>query len=58
MTSGGFGFRVNKSLAFAYVESNLAEVGREFDIQIQGQKRKAIVLQDMAYDPDNKRLIS
>ena len=58
VTSGGFGFRVNKSLAFAYVESNLAEVGREFDIQIQGQKRKAIVLQDMAYDPDNKRLIS
>ena len=58
VTSGGFGFRVNKSLAFAYVESNLAEVGREFDIQIQGQKRKAIVLQDMAYDPDNKRLIA
>ena len=58
VTSGGFGFRVNKSLAFAYVESNLAEVGREFDIQIQGQKRKAIVLQDMAYDSDNKRLIA
>ena len=58
VTSGGFGFRVNKSLAFAYVESNLAEIGREFDIQIQGQKRKAIVLQDMAYDPDNKRLIA
>ena len=58
VTSGGFGFRVNKSLAFAYVESNLAEVGREFDIQIQGQKRKAIVLQDMAYDPDNQRLIA
>ena len=58
VTSGGFGFRVNKSLAFAYVESNLAEVGREFDIQIQGHKRKAIVLQDMAYDPDNQRLIA
>jgi len=57
-TSGGFGFRVNKSLAFAYVESDLAEIGKEFDVQIQGQKRKAIVLQDMTYDPENKRLVA
>ncbi len=58
VTSGGFGFRVNKSLAFAYVESGLAEVGNEFDIQIQDQKRKAIVLKEMAYDPENKKLLS
>ena len=58
VTSGGYGFRVNKSLAFAYVESYLAEVGNEFDIQIQGQKRKAIVLKNMAYDPDNSRLVA
>ena len=57
-TSGGFGFRVNKSLAFAYVESDLAEIGKEFDVQIQDQKRKAIVLKDMAYDPENKRLVA
>ena len=36
VTSGGYGFRVNKSLAFAYVESDLAEQGTEFDIQIHG----------------------
>jgi len=58
VTSGGYGFRVNKSLAFAYVASDLAEVNKEFDIKIQGQKRKAIVLKDMAYDSENKRLIS
>ena len=58
VTSGGFGFRVNKSLAFAYVESDLAETGKKFDIQIQGQKREAIVLQEMAYDPENKKLLS
>jgi len=58
VTSGGFGFRVNKSLAFAYVESDLAEAGNEFDIQIQGQKRKAIALKEMAYDPENKKLLS
>jgi len=58
VTSGGFGFRVNKSLAFAYVESDLAEAGKKFDIQIQGQKREAIVLKEMAYDPENKKLLS
>ena len=49
---------MNKSLAFAYVESELAEQGTEFDIQIQGKKRKAVVLKHMAYDQDNIRLIS
>jgi dimethylglycine dehydrogenase len=58
VTSGGYGFRVNKSLAFAYVESDLAEINKEFDIKIQGQKRRAIVLKDMAYDSENKRLTS
>jgi len=58
VTSGGYGFRVNKSLAFAYVESDLAEINKEFDIKIQGQKRRAIVLKEMAYDSENKRLIS
>jgi len=33
-------------------------VGTEFDIQIQGKKRKAVVLKHMAYDQDNIRLIS
>jgi dimethylglycine dehydrogenase len=58
VTSGGYGFRVNKSLAFAYVQSDLAEINKEFDIKIQGQKRRAIVLKGMAYDSENKRLIS
>ena len=34
VTSGGYGFRVNKSLAFAYVESDLAEKANEFFIEI------------------------
>ena len=58
VTSGGYGFRVNKSLAFAYVESDLVEQGTEFDIQIQGKKRKAIALKNVAYDQKNIRLIS
>tara|TARA_B100000965_G_scaffold391310_1_gene399192 strand:+ start:1009 stop:3429 length:2421 start_codon:yes stop_codon:yes gene_type:complete len=58
VTSGGYGFRVNKSLAFAYVESDLAEKANEFFIEIQGNLRKATVLNQMAYDPKNIRLNS
>ena len=58
VTSGAYGFRVKKSLAFAYVNSNLAKEGNEFLISIQGQKKKAKVLGLSAYDPDNKILKS
>ena len=58
VTSGGYGFRVKKSLAFAYVDSDLAQEGQEFLISIQGQKRKAKALSLPAYDPENKKLKS
>jgi len=58
VTSGAYGFRVKKSIAFAYVNSNLAKEGNEFLISIQGQKKKAKVLGLPAYDPDNKILKS
>ena len=58
VTSGAYGFRVNKSLAFAYVNSELAKEGQDFLIGIQGQKRKAKVLNLPAYDPENKKLKS
>ena len=50
VTSGAFGFRVNKSLAFAYVNSDFAKVGTELHIKIQGQKRNAKILNSPAYD--------
>ena len=56
VTSGAYGFRVKKSLAFAYVNSQLAKEGNEFLIGIQGQKRRAKVLSLSAYDPENKKL--
>ena len=58
VTSGGYGFRTNKSLAFAYVHSELAKDGVELFIEIQGQKRKAKILNEPAYDPQNKKLKS
>ena len=58
VTSGAYGFRVNKSLAFAYINSDLANKDNEFLISIQGQKRKAKILASPAYDPENKKLKS
>jgi len=55
VTSGGYGFRTKKSLAFAYVKSNLAN-GGSLEIEIQGQKRKAKILNKVVYDPDNQKL--
>ena len=55
VTSGGYGFRSKKSLAFAYVKSNL-EKSSNLEIEIQGKKRKAKILDKVVYDPENKKL--
>ena len=55
-TSGGFGWRVEKSLALAMVRPDLAEVGTELEITILGERHKATVIPDCPYDPDNAAL--
>jgi len=55
-TSGGYGHCVQKSLAFAYVNTGYESAGTTFDIRILGELRKATVLSEAAWDPDNKRL--
>ena len=55
VTSGGYGFRTKKSLAFAYVKSDLG-TGGKLEIEIQGQRRKTKILDKVVYDPDNKKL--
>ena len=54
-TSGGYGHTVGKSLAFAYVSPEFAEPGKSFEIEILGDKRKATVLAEPAYDPSASR---
>jgi dimethylglycine dehydrogenase len=55
-TSGGFGFAVNKSLAFAYVPPELAAVGQSFDIMVMTDMRPAHIIPESIWDPENKRL--
>ncbi|HLH49111.1 MAG TPA: FAD-dependent oxidoreductase, partial [Roseiarcus sp.] len=55
-TSGGYGWRTGKSLALAMVRPDYAEIGTALDIQVLGEKRRAIVIHDSPFDPENVRL--
>jgi len=56
ITSGGYGHRVKKSLAFASVDTEFAAPGSRFEVLIQGERRPATVLGAAAFDPDNLRM--
>jgi dimethylglycine dehydrogenase len=55
-TSGAYGHTVQKSLAFAYVNSGYESPGTTFDVRILGQRRQATVLSHAVWDPVNARL--
>ena len=55
-TSGAYGHCVKKSLAFAYVKTGHETAGSQFDIEILGERRRATVLSEPAWDPDNERI--
>jgi dimethylglycine dehydrogenase len=57
-TSGGYGWRVGKSLALAVIRPDLANVGAEFEIAILGVRHKATIIGDSPFDPDNNALRS
>ena len=52
-TSVAHGFRVGKTLAFAYVKPDAAQPGTHLTVDVMGQERSAKVLDGAAYDPDN-----
>ncbi|MFQ6017849.1 MAG: aminomethyltransferase family protein, partial [Kiloniellaceae bacterium] len=56
VTSGGYGYAAEKSIALAYVRSDLAEPGSELEVEILGERRKAVVVEEPIYDPRNQRL--
>ena len=58
VTSGAYGYHVEKSLALGYVKADVAEPGRQFDVAILGQPHKAILLERPPFDPDGSRLRS
>jgi dimethylglycine dehydrogenase len=54
--SGGYGHRVARSIALAYVSASMAQVGAELTVEILGERRKATVANAPIYDPSNSRL--
>ena len=55
-TGGGFGFRVQKSLALGMVAPELADLGTSLEIDILGKTYPATVVADSPFDPKNERL--
>ena len=55
-TSGGYGFRVEKSLALAMVRPDLAALGTELEITILGERYNCVVIADSPFDPENNAL--
>ncbi len=56
VTSGGYGHRIDKSIALCHIRSDLAVAGTELEIEIFGHRRQAIVATEPLYDPSNERL--
>jgi dimethylglycine dehydrogenase len=52
-TSGGYGWRIGKSLALAMVRPEHVEIGTELEVQVLGQKKSAVVIPDSPYDTEN-----
>ena len=56
VTSGGYGYRLKRSIALAYVRRDLTTPGTPLEVEILGERCRAIVAREPLYDPDNLRL--
>jgi len=54
ITSGGYGHRVQKSLAMGLINTDLAESGQEIDVHIVGKEKKAKIIPVSPYDPNGE----
>jgi dimethylglycine dehydrogenase len=55
-TSGYYGHTVQKSLAIGYARTELAAPGTELTIEILGERKRATVIPESPYDPENLQL--
>lgn len=58
VTSGGYGFAVERSIAFAYLPPDRAAVGTRGEIDVFGEWVGFEVARDPLYDPTNERIRS
>jgi len=55
-SSGGYGHRMGKSYAMAFVECDQTEIGNEVFVHIVGERRDARVIEFSPYDPSGQRM--
>ena len=55
VSSGGYGYRIDKSLALGYVTPEFHDAGNAFEIEIVGERRAAKLLAAAPYDPAGVR---
>ena len=55
-SSGGYGHRVEKSIALGYIKPELAEPGTSLEVEVLGKKLPAQVVEMPLYDPANERI--
>ena len=55
VSSGGYGYAIGHYLAFAYIEPGLNRVGNEFEVMVMSEPRRAVIVEQCAFDPDNLR---
>ncbi len=56
ITSGGYGYRVQESIALAYVQPNVAAEGTALVVDVIGERRAVEVVAPCRYDPSNARV--
>jgi 4-methylaminobutanoate oxidase (formaldehyde-forming) len=56
ITSGGIGYSVGKSIAFAYLPTGLTDVGTKLSIEVFGEWVDAEVVDDPLWDPRGERI--
>jgi 4-methylaminobutanoate oxidase (formaldehyde-forming) len=58
VTSGGVGYAVGKSIAFAYLPADLSSTGTSLAVEVFGERVKAEVASGPLYDPTGERIRS
>ena len=56
VTSGAYGHHVGQSLALAYVDTAVAVERPTLSVPVIGDRRAAVILPEVPYDPDGLRL--
>ncbi|HTK44039.1 MAG TPA: FAD-dependent oxidoreductase, partial [Patescibacteria group bacterium] len=58
VTSGGYGFAIERSIAFAYVPPDQAAIGTRGDVEVFGEWIGFEIVREPLYDPDGGRIRS